>query len=74
MCVGQIYYDISLIKLLDMGSPKQEIWRLRLNWLFLIVIGSLYAISYTAISSSFHQFMTNPKYDSHNGTTFEGVS
>ena len=55
-------------------DPRREIWRLRLNWLFLITIGSLYAISYTAISSSFHQFMTNPKTnDLRNTTAFEKV-
>ena len=55
-------------------DPRREIWRLRLNWLFLITIGSLYAISYTAISSSFHQFMTNPKADDlRNTTAFEKV-
>ena len=28
--------------------------------MFFMISGSLYAISYTAISSSFHQFVTNP--------------
>ena len=63
-------YILTIIILLD---PRQEIWRLRLNWLFLIITGSLYAISYTAISSSFHQFMTNPKANNLNDTAFERV-
>ena len=55
------------------ADPKKEIWRLRMNWLFLIISGSLYAISYTAISSSFHQFMTNPQAVDLNDTNFERV-
>ena len=47
---------------------KKEIWRLRFNWLFLCGLGSLYAISYTSISSSFHQFVTNPPAYKLNGT------
>ena len=44
----------------------QQLWRLRLNWAFLMVIASLYAISYTSISSSFHQFITNPTFQEYN--------
>ena len=42
------------------ADPKSEIRRLKLNWLFMMVIAGLYAVSYTSISSSFHQFITNP--------------
>jgi len=28
--------------------------------MFFMMLGSLYAISYTSISASFHQFITNP--------------
>ena len=63
----------SIIQTIIIVDPWQEIWRLRLNWLFLIIIGSLYAISYTAISSSFHQFMTNPRIGSFNDTLYEKV-
>lgn len=45
---------------LFVAELKKELWRYRENWAFFMVTGSLYAISYTAISSSFHQFMTNP--------------
>ena len=32
----------------------------------MLVIAALYAISYTSVSSSFHQFITNPTADSIN--------
>ena len=43
------------------ADPKREICRLKTNWFFITVIASLYAISYTSVSSSFHQFITNPR-------------
>ena len=39
---------------------QQQLRELKLNWIYFMVIASLYAISYTSISSSFHQFVTNP--------------
>ena len=48
------------------ADPKKEICRLKLNWFFMMMIAALYAISYTSLSSSFHQFITNPKDSSIN--------
>lgn len=47
-------------------DPKKEICRLKLNWLFMTIIAALYAISYTSVSSSFHQFITNPREENIN--------
>ena len=58
----------SMIHCCSPADPKKEILRLKINWVFIMVLGSLYAISYTAISSSFHQFMTNPTASSLNQT------
>ena len=39
---------------------QHQLCRIRTNWIYFMMIASLYAISYTSISSSFHQFITNP--------------
>ena len=46
-----------------MKSLKKELWRLRFNWCFVIVVSLVYSISTVGISSSFHQFVTNPRAD-----------
>ena len=37
----------------------RELWRLRLNWLFLILTSTLVAANISSVTS-FHQFTTNP--------------
>ena len=49
-----------LIYLYNWIGMNNELWRIRFNWIFFMILGSLYAISYTSISASFHQFVTNP--------------
>ncbi|XP_064390131.1 uncharacterized protein LOC135338046 isoform X2 [Halichondria panicea] len=50
-----------------MDKLKKELWRLRLNWFFVILVSPLFALSTTGISSSFHQFVTNPRAESLHG-------
>lgn len=47
-------------------DPKKELWRLRGNWFFMTLNAALFAISYTSVSSSFHQFITNPREENIN--------
>lgn len=49
---------------------QKEVWRFRLNWLYTTVAAVLLSISEIAVSSSFHQFVTNPRSNS-NGTLSE---
>ncbi|XP_064385763.1 uncharacterized protein LOC135334489 [Halichondria panicea] len=44
----------------DSKTKEQELWRLRLNWAFIIFMAPMYSISMYGIISSFHQFVTNP--------------
>ncbi len=44
----------------DSKNKEQELWRLRLNWAFIIFMAPMYSISLYGITSSFHQFVTNP--------------
>ena len=42
----------------------KEIRRLKLNWLFLILLCILETINYTSTLPTFHQFVTNPTSES----------
>ena len=46
------------------------LWRLRINFFVIIVLGFLGGIGYTSILSSFHQFITNPTYEDLEGTRY----
>ena len=50
---------------------RKEVWRLRLNWLYTTLLCVLITTSLTSVTSSFHQFVINPRADSgsSNGTS-----
>lgn len=39
---------------------NEQLCQIRKNWIFFMIAASLYSISYTSVSSSFHQYVTNP--------------
>ena len=46
------------------ADPEKELLRLRINWIFVVMSFSLVAVSYTSISPSFHEFITDPTVSS----------
>ena len=56
-----------------MDPFKKELWRLRFNWLFTVLMVPLYSVSQIGISSSFHQFVTNPTAEQIRNGTYKEV-
>ncbi len=52
---------------------KKELWRLRFNWLFTVLMVPLFSVSQIGISSSFHQFVTNPSVEQIKNGTYKEV-
>ena len=66
VCVRQVHTYCLHLHGSTLTDPKKELWRLRGNWLFMTLNAALFAISYTSMSSSFHQFITNPREETIN--------
>ena len=65
--VLSLYCWLKSFPILYFAAPKDEIFRLKKNWLFMtLLLGCLNLISYTSTFSSFHQFITNPKEEAIN--------
>ena len=43
------------------GMLRKEKLRYQLNWVFLVGVTMLDGINYTAVTSTFHQFVINPR-------------
>ncbi|XP_064395488.1 uncharacterized protein LOC135342628 isoform X1 [Halichondria panicea] len=54
-----------------MDPLKKELWRLRFNWLFILLMVPLCSVSQIGISSSFHQFVTNPNVQQIKNETYK---
>ncbi len=46
---------------LDSSKLRKEKLRYQINWLFLVLLGMLDGVNYTAMTSTFHQYVINPR-------------
>ena len=51
---------------LDNTSTKiqKEKLRYQINWIFLVLLGMLDGVNYTAMTTTFHQYVINPRRES----------
>ena len=49
---------------LDSTKLRKEKLRYQINWIFLVLLGMLDGVNYTAMTTTFHQYVINPRSES----------
>ncbi len=64
LCGIKVYFDVGNEYELDSTKLRKEKLRYRTNWAMLLLLALLDGVYYTAMATTFHQYVINPRRES----------